>query len=355
VDLKGLDEPSTTVISDASQLNEALTLVLARLWNRPALLVRHSDADAVAADGIEARLELAQEPNRKADVEVRIAVTGITNRALCDRIRDWNRLRDVLPTNLPVDFKEEEPPEGRERWVNYSLRGSDYYVIKATLGESSEASVYRCVRALPPRVVFAAAVFPSSEYSLLSLPIHSAVLPETHSDWLALGFIGPMKGLGAALGLSHELRFGIGSSSWADTANIRSASVSGTVPYEVDETSVYVGVNWAFHYDLSSRWSLNARPIVLLRFNDTDTSGVPSSLAAFSSRSGSSLFDFSLAFLGDIAFRIRRDLSVGLTGLFSFPQLGTILASDALKRTVYFDPTYLQLGIGAGINYSWQP
>jgi hypothetical protein len=275
-DLEGFDRPETIVISDVSQLSDALSLVLARAWrDKPAMLVRASDGDAPAIDGVEARLEVTQAARtviaRRAIPVATTSAIGIgTDRDLCDQIRDSNRLRgetklDTVVGNW-IKRHRQDPQEtpvkedALDTWRSFPvpiepfkwLGGNEYYLVKASV--TGSRSAYRCVHALPTKVVFAADVFPS--FALWSTTRNSQQLPEHRADWLALGYVGPANGLGVALGASHRLSTGIGASSWADTANVTSASVSGAIPYQVDTFSFYIGANWTLHKDL---WSCKQR------------------------------------------------------------------------------------------------
>lgn len=349
------------VVSGESLLNEAVTLVVARLWHKPALMIHWSKNEVAAVQSLEARVEVADDSE---PVTVRTSVVRRRDdRDTCDRISDWNKLRgkpDFVPIVQDRSDDAIREPKTRQSWFDYSLDGPGYYILHASLphqgakdGPASGVDAYRCVHALPPSVVLAVTYF--EPLTLFSLTREKTRLPETQKEWMALGFLGPPDGLGGAVGTSEKTRQGVGPSSWNDTATITSTTIAGTVPYTLTVYSLYAGLDWSERFDLSSRWTWDYRLFALMRFDITDTGGVPAALQQFQGRVGGSVLDLTAGGLLDVSLRIASELSIYLTATAYFPRATAFGMSDDVRRTLYYDPTIFTAGLGAGASYSWQP
>jgi hypothetical protein len=183
----------------------------------------------------------------------------------------------------------------------------------------------------------------------------SKTSPETRSSWLALGYVGPVNGLGLGYGLSHEFRRGVGPTSWDDISSIHASTSSGMVPYRLETWTVYLGIELAHRWHWSRRWSANLRGFFLPRVDLVNTAGVPAELAGFAERKVGAVFDLAVAGSLDVTVQLYRELAIHAAGLVEVPRASALFFGDHsdLQRTIYYDPVLFGFRAGLGASYTW--
>jgi hypothetical protein len=361
--------PATEVVNDASLLNEATARAMARVWDQPSVLIDRPGPELSVGQPFRARVEVTDGAVAADAVELRARIYRVADGSdLCDRIAAWNELRGGSRLgSLPAsrDARKLTVGESRESGVEQELGGPGTYAFRVSLLDDGAGAdkaldlgrdVFRCVRVVPPRVIVSLSYVPPSWLAPGDLNFDDTPGHDTRSEWLLFGHVGPASGIGAAFGTSHRIRRGTESNNWDSTADISKATVAGAVPWDLSVLSVYGGVDLGMRHYFFPWLAIDLRIAGMLRLDIVDRSDIPASLSTNSKTTGVPI-DFTV--VGTAAVTLIPpwfNWSVHGFVLAGAPRTSAFfLRPDPLvRRSIYYDPNYLWLAPGVGLDYAWQ-
>jgi hypothetical protein len=212
---------------------------------------------------------------------------------------------------------------------------------------------FRCLRVVPPRYIFGATYFFPETETKANRDVDAPPSVSSPAEWVLLGHAGPPAGLGLAFGISHRRRTGAGPTEWDSTSAITSAGVAGTVPWSIGVFSLYSGLSWSIRHYLHPALTFDWRTFAMVRLDIVDDADIPPSLSA--SAKPTLPVDATIAMTAGLALTICQGLSLTGSALIGAPRLSAYFwtPDPVARRSVYYDPTALWLGLGLGLDYSW--